>query len=434
MSKIKNISGFPEWLPEEKILEDEMIEEVLNILKSYGFVPIETPAVELLSTLTSKGVIDKEIYALKRAKDDSGEEKEKLALHFDLTVPFTRYVAQHFSSLIFPFRRYQIQKSWRGDRPQKGRFREFYQIDIDTIDRDNLSLSADAEILMVFKEVFDALNLGNYTIYLSNRKLLLGLLEAHGVSEDQGKEAVIVIDKLKKIGKEGVSTELIEKCGVASKEADKIIESLAVSCKPIDLSQFNFDNELAKEGLTELQTLFSYIPEDYYERMLIEFNLARGLDYYTGLIFEIHLDDYPEFGSCCGGGRYDDLASQFISKKLPGVGASLGFTRLMDLTLRNKLREPSKKSFSKVLVAVYNEDQRPYCNEIAMKLRSFGVRAEVFLKSPKLGKQIEYADKKDIQYVLFVDDETKNIQIKDLRTKEQTEVSDLKVWSADIVS
>ena len=432
MSKIKNISGFPEWLPQEKILEDEMIGSILSTFKHYGFVPIETPAVELLSTLTAKGVIDKEIYALRRAKEGDSEEKDKLALHFDLTVPFTRYVAQHFSNLIFPFKRYQIQKVWRGDRPQKGRFREFYQVDIDIIDRDNLSLSADAEILMAFKEVFDNLSLGSYTIYVNNRKLLLGILDSSGVSKLDQKQAVIAIDKLSKVGPEEVKSELQKNCSLTEAAAEEVLKNVSDKFSPKDLKGKSFEGELSNLGKQELSEVFNYIPDIYYDVFKIDLSLARGLDYYTGLIFEIHLNDYPEFGSCCGGGRYDDLASQFISKKLPGVGASLGFTRLMDLTLSNNLLETNKLTLAKVLVTVLDESQRQHCNAVASELRSNGIMTEVYLKSPKLGKQIEYADKKGIQYVLFIDSDNEKIEVKDLKSKQQQEVTDLNKWCATI--
>ncbi len=430
MSKISSISGFPEWLPEHKAIEDSLIARVKSVYASYGYTPIETPAVELMSTLASKGVIDKEIFQVTRALGDKDAEAE-LGLHFDLTVPFARYVGQHFNELQFPFKRYQLQKVWRGDRPQRGRFREFYQFDIDLIARETLPLSCDAEVLEVLDAAFSAIGVAKYTIKLNNRKLLLGCYRSLGLSEAQRKSAIIAVDKANKIGWDGVQKELCDHLKLELPIAHRIIE---FSKNKIPFSSFVGtlagslpDDEWCREGLAELVSIRQWLPPAALDRFELDLSLARGLDYYTGIIVEAHLNDFPEFGAVAAGGRYEDLASQFINKKLPGVGISIGLTRLMDLIVSENLIPAERRSPTQVLVAVFNEDQRPRCNEVARELRRSGVPAEVFFTAPKLGKQIDYADSKKIPFVLFVSED--GLEIKNLQTKEQSPVSDLSAWA-----
>ena len=413
------------------MLEDNIVSIIKKIYASFGFVPIETPAVEMLSTLAAKGVVEREIYLLRRAQAEPGDESD-LALHFDLTVPFARYVAQHYNELKFPFKRYQLQKVWRGERPQKGRFREFYQFDIDMVARDELPMACDAEMLTVLERVFSALHIGRFSIAVNNRKLLLGLYRSLGLNEAQSKSAISAVDKMRKIGKENVVAELSAACGVPRITAQKVVDSTAVSINPKDaaaqIDALGVKDDLFSRGKEEVGALFALLPESALDRFYLDLSLARGLDYYTGTIFETYLADFPEFGSVGGGGRYDDLASQFINKKLPGVGFSIGITRLMDLVFNKNIIPLHAESPALVLIAVYSEEQRAQCNRLADQIRGMGVAAEVFYKSPKLGKQLDYAADKRIPHVMFVNPQTGELEAKNLATKEQIKVVDLANW------
>lgn len=437
MAKVGKISGFPEWLPEQKIAEDRVIATIKRIFESYGFAPIETPAVELLSTLGSKGVIDKEIFVVRRLKAEEGQDSE-LGLHFDLTVPLARYVAQHQAALTFPFKRYQCQKVWRGERPQRGRFREFYQFDIDIIGRDELPLSCDAEVVSVIGLVMQELNFGPFQVRINSRKLLGGLYAELGLDESARKAAIVAVDKLLKIGADGVKAELEKIPGVSPKAIDVILKSTEIQCGaaelPAKIAALGLSSDLISQGVSELVEIFGLIPESVQPNVIIDVSLARGLDYYTGLIAETTLTKYPEFGSVFSGGRYDDLASEFTTQKLPGVGVSIGLSRIMDLALSEGLVPTDRKSPTQAVVTVYSEEGRKACNDVAHALRQAGLPTEVFYKSPKLGKQIEYAEAKGARYVLFVDSATREVQVKDLVTKEQAAVADLAAWAKSVLA
>ena len=429
--KLNPISGFPERLPSERIFEQEIIEKIKKIYESFSFVPLETRAVEYLSTLTSKGSDDKELYALKRAlATEEEQEKDPFALHFDLTVPFARYVAENLSKLHFPFRRYQVQKVWRGERPQKGRSREFYQFDIDVISRDELPLSLEAEVLEAYTKAWGIFESLDFKIYFNNRKILLGFYESINIDENKRASVIREVDKINKIFEEGVREEL-KKLEINEDAIDKILEFSKIRLSPNEsieyLKSLNIDNEMFNLGINEMETIFSLLTKETLSKFIVDLSLARGLDYYTGSIFEVKLDDHPEYGSLGAGGSYQNLCGNFINKSLPGMGASIGITRVISLLIDNNLAE-LKESLVNVLVAVYNEEQRKDCNNIANTLRDLGCNTEVFYNSVKIGKQIEYADKLNIPYVLFLDTESKKISIKNLKTKEQTEISNLESW------
>lgn len=434
MVKVGKISGFPEWLPEQKLVEDRILGEIRSVYQSYGFVPIETAAVEYLSVLAAKGVIDKEIYALRRARDEEGSDSE-LGLHFDLSVPLARYVAQNAGKLTFPFKRYQCQKVWRGDRPQKGRFREFYQFDIDIIAQDDLPLSCDAEILSAFVRAVSRINIGPFQIRLSNRKVMLGFFESLGLSQEQQNGARIAVDKILKIGPDGVVSELQRTVGVNSEIAAKIVDFSKVNFGIKDaragFAALKIDNPTFTLGVEELLSIFEATDESAQSQMVVDLSLARGLDYYTGLVFEGYFTNHPDFGSFGGGGRYDNLTSQFTDRKLPGVGASIGITRVMDLIFDHALLPADQKTFTKVLVSVYDEQQRGECNRIATKLRELSIPTEVYFKSPKLGKQIDYAAARGIPFVIFLQADGR-IEVKNLFTKEQRTLSDLEQFAREI--
>lgn len=431
MAKISKISGFPEWLPEQKLAEDRLISKIKAVYEGFGFVPIETPAVELLSTLQAKGFQQKEIYVINRAAADEDVDAS-MALHFDLTVPFARYVAQHYSNLSFPFRRYQIQKAWRGERPQKGRFREFYQFDIDVIARENLPISFDAEILSAYDKAFNVANVARHQIHLNNRKLLLGFYSDLGISKEQSRLTITAVDKINKIGKEGVEQELVNEVKLESALVGRILEFIGrhyTTENVIDLRRdFNISNALFQEGIEELARLVELLSDSAKNNTVIDLSMARGLDYYTGTIFEVYFPDYPDTSSFGGGGRYDDLASHFINRKLPGVGGTIGLSRLIDFAFQNELLDISQKTLSQALVAVYSEDQRRNCNQLAEQLRELSVPCEVFYQSPKLGKQIDYAASKGIRYVFFLDPTRNVLEVKDLETKEQEKIDNIQSW------
>jgi len=438
MKRKQGISGFPEWLPEEKRVENQVISLIEEVYASHGFTQIETPAVELMSTLATKGEVDKEIYGLKRAKAFDDDKEAELGLHFDLTVPFARYVAQNFNSLDFPFRRYQLQKVWRGERPQKGRSREFYQFDVDTIAIDELPVSADAEVLEIQSKVFARLQpvVGNYLIRINNRKILLGFFSEVGLDAEGQEKARVIIDKLDKIGEKGVRAELEEKLALDTKQLDRIVEFTARKHTGADaitfLKELSFTDEQFLKGKSELLELLGLVSEKTLSSLQVDMSLARGLDYYTGAIWEVYLEDHSDFGSPGGGGRYEGLTSQFINKKLPGVGASIGLTRLVELILTNNLMPVDTKCPTRVLVTVLSEEQRVKSNRTAEVIRGEGVPAEVFFKSQKLGKQIAYADKKGIPYVLFINEDSSEISVKDIRSGEQQIVKDVVSWSRNL--
>ncbi|MGI6680787.1 MAG: histidine--tRNA ligase [Bdellovibrionota bacterium] len=432
--KLNPISGFPERLPEERIYEQEIIEKIKKIYESYAFVPIETRAIEYLSTLASKASDSKEIYSLKRAFAPEEEiEKDAFSLHFDLTVPFARYVAENLAKLNFPFRRYQVQKVWRGERPQKGRFREFYQFDIDVIAREELPLSLEAEVLEAYVKAWGVFDFLNYKIFFNNRKILLGFYEALGISEDKRKDVIKAVDKISKIYEDGVREELIA-LNIDSESINKILEfskgrfthSDAIKyLKEKYLKELKITSKLFTLGIEEMETIFSLLSDEVLSKIIVDFSLARGLDYYTGSIFEVKLEDRLEYGALGAGGSYENLCGDFINKSLPGMGASIGITRIVSLIIDEGLVS-LKKSLANILIAVYDEAQRKKCNKIANKLRKLGYNTEVFYKSIKIGKQIEYADKLGIPFILFLDpNDNKTISIKNLKTKEQKVLDNL---------
>ena len=430
MKKIRPVSGFPEWLPEQKLIEDAYLARIKSVYESYGYIPIETAAAELIDVLAEQGVTDKEIYALKRLHGEDDSES-RLGLHFDLTVPFSRYVSQNQGSLKFPFRRYQIQKVWRGERPQKGRFREFYQFDADLVARDELPLCCDAEIISMMHRAFKTLAIGDFKISVNNRKCFLGCLEALGIDEAKTKDVLIVVDKLNKIGRDQTLKEL-EGAGASAAQANALLEWCAKKVSATEFLQNSkapAEKGLGRDGWQELKDLLQLVPPDALENILFDPSLVRGLDYYTGLIFEITLPAHPNYGSVGGGGRYDNLVSRFSNQKLPGVGGSIGLTRLMDLIFTANLHgSVSSRVLPQIMVSVLSENQRAACNMVAERAREFGVPTEVFFKSTRLGKQIEYASDRNIPFVVFLSEDGKTIEIKDLKLKSQSVVDDFDEW------
>lgn len=423
--KPKPISGFAEWLPEERLVEQKWLDHVRRVFESYGFTSIETPAVEELDVLTAKGETDKEIYTLTRLQADESDSKEaRLGLHFDQTVPFARYTAQHFNELTFPFKRYQMQKVWRGERPQLGRMREFLQCDIDVINVDHLPLSFDAEIPAIIYEVLSGLDIGRVQIKISNRKILLGLLESLNITD-----SVLVtrtVDKLDKLGAAEIERLLAKDCGLQPDAIKKIMD-LVQSKNPLAITS---DNEQMKEGLEELNFVLAQLAHLPKDAVIADLSIVRGLDYYTGIVYETRLLDIPEFtSSVCSGGRYDDLAGSYINKHLPGVGISIGFTRLFDVLKHHGYIKTGAKTTTDVLVVLPSEEQRGNAAETARTLRQNGWNVELYHAPQKIGKQFTYAEKKGIPYVWLPPfDANGSHEVKDMSNGTQT-AADPVTWT-----
>lgn len=404
-----NPSGFAENLPAEQILEERLKSAFGSVAESYGFIKLETSSVEYMDTLASKGKVNKEIYTLGRALAEEGEGDSERGLHFDLTVPFARYVAQHQGKLQFPYRRYQIQKVWRGERPQKGRFREFYQADVDVVARENLPLQFDAEVVTVMARILSSYNIGTVTMHINNRKYLTGLLQSFGIED--ATTALQLIDKLDKIGTEKVRTELSIIYSLDDASLDLLFAYINERIAESEFAQFAANvevrNELMSEGLEELKTVFATL-QTRAEIANVSFvfnpSIARGLDYYTGMVVETTLNGFEKYGSICSGGRYADLASRFTNQALPGVGLSIGLTRLLSIIKEENLVEMKEATNSDVVVCLLNEAERTASLSLAEALRQHGLNVESNHKaSVGLGKQLEQAKEKGIKKAVIVE-------------------------------
>ena len=398
--KPKPVSGFPEWLPEYRSVELRWLDHIRKTFESFGFTSLETASVEELNVLMAKGETDKEIYTLTRLQAEPGEESEaRLALHFDQTVPMARYVAQNFNDLDFPFKRYQMQKVWRGERPQAGRSREFLQCDIDVINVDNLPLHFDAEMPAAIYEALSGLpELGRFQIRFSNRKILLGLLEALSIQDSI--PVTRAVDKLEKIGADNVR-EILQKDGLN----DAAIDAILALAQTDDVSTVKALNAQMEEGLSELTFVLNQLKHLPEHAVKADLSIVRGLDYYTGTVYETRLLDIPEFtSSICSGGRYDDLAGSFINKHLPGVGISIGLTRLFEILKKYGYIKAGPKCPTDVLVSLSSEETRGEAMVLAQQLRRRGIKVEVFHSDQKFKKQLQYAEKKGIPFIWFLPD------------------------------
>ena len=419
----RTLPGFMELKPNEQILFNQIKEKIEESYKRFGFLPLDTPILELSEVLLAKaeGETEKQIYRFTRGDD--------LAMRFDLTVPLAKYVSKNYGELQFPFRRYQIGKVYRGERPQKGRFREFYQADIDIIGDGELSIMNDAEIPSIIYTTFKNLGFDDFTIRINNRKILNGLFEYLNIVE-LSTEIMRIIDKLEKIGKENVKLELL-KLNIEEEIVDKILEFISISGdneeKIEALEKLNIKNEVFEKGLFELREVVKYIrlfgvPEGNFS---IDLTIARGLDYYTGTVYETFLDNYREIGSVCSGGRYDNLAENYTDKSLPGVGIAIGVTRLFDQLNDLKLIKTEKESISDVLV-ISTSDDISECLPIANTFRKEGINTEVYMNDKKMKAKFKYADKLKIPYVAIIgEDELKEnkVSLKNLVTGKQDTIN-----------
>ncbi|MEV0357669.1 histidine--tRNA ligase [Nocardia sp. NPDC050697] len=445
MTAPTSISGFPEYTPEEQLAFNRLLDIIRQGYERFGFSAIETPAVERQEVLLAKAGSEneKQIYSLARlAANEEEDDSTGLALHFDLTVPLARYVATRQDQLTFPFRRYQIQKVWRGERPQSGRFREFYQCDIDIIGNEQLSLFADAEIPSVIYHVFSAMDIGRFKIRVSNRKVLQGFLEVLGVgSEEQSRAALQIVDSLEKIGVNRVMTELGADTDLDAAGIRRLIEFVTYDGDTdallayLDSVQSTQDSDgtgtaglKLKEGVEELKTVVVSVralgvPDDFFA---VDLRIARGLDYYTGTVYETVLVDHPSLGSICSGGRYDNLASHFTNKQLPGVGISIGLTRLFSRLVQAGIVATSRSTPSQVMVAAMNETRMADYFGIANELRTAGINTEVYIDNKRLGGQLKYASRKgfDIAVIAGDDELAKGtLTVKDLQSGSQREIA-----------
>jgi histidyl-tRNA synthetase len=424
------LRGFDqEYLPQDQLHFNRLIDIIRRNFELYGFLPIETPSAERREVLTSKGGVEKEIYALTRlAEADDDEAATKGALRFDLTVPLARYVAMRERELAFPFRRYQIQRVWRGETPQakKGRWREFYQCDIDIIGRDKLSYLAEAEIPSVIYSVFKEMAIGEFRIRINNRKVLRGLLQAFGVADDKAAAVLRILDKTEKEDAAKIRADL-ERGGVSS--AGKLLE-LSTTRWTTDETLSSLEqitNDTARKGLDELRSIVTAIrqfgvPDSAFA---VDLGVVRGLDYYTGTIYETTLVNAPELGSICSGGRYDDLASYFTETRLPGVGISIGLTRLFSRLKDAGLLQPLARTPAEVLVTTMDARYLDRYLSMARRLREAGINTEVYLETAKLGNQLTYADRKGFRVALIAGENEfakDAVQLKNLAAKTARDV------------
>ena len=428
MEKIKprTLSGFLELLPEKQMQMEKMLAILRETYALYGFTPLDTPAIEAAEVLLAKGggETEKQIYRFQKGDSD-------LALRFDLTVPLAKYVAANYGQLTFPFRRYQIGKVWRGERAQRGRFREFYQADIDVIGDGALDILNEAEIPAIIYQTFTKLGLTRFRIRVNNRKVLNGFFEILGLSERAG-DVLRTIDKLDKIGAEKVRALLTEECGVSGESADEILRFISVPGTSADklafLAQYQGRSDVFDLGLSELRTVVEHlpafgVPEENFE---IDLTIARGLDYYTGTVYETVMTDHPEVGSVCSGGRYDNLAEYYTNKNLPGVGISIGLTRLFYvLQEQNMLSENLLTAPADVLILPMTDDLSGAI-ALATKLRAAVLRTQIYGEKKKFKAKMAYADKLGVPFVIFLgEDEIAQgkCSVKNMTTGEQQTVT-----------
>ena len=442
MIKPRTPPGVMELLPRDQVAFQRMLDAIRGTFESYGFLPVETPVFELTDVLLTKsgGETERQVYFVqstgalnKSAESGSGEALPELAMRFDLTVPLARYVAEHEHELAFPFRRYQMQRVYRGERAQRGRFREFYQCDIDVIGKDSLSPRFDAEIPAVINAAFEQLAIGEFTIQFNHRKLLRGFFEGQGVTGGQQLLVLRELDKLDKRGEESVAATLAgEGFGLAPDVVARLMVFSRVRSRGHDdalaqLDALGSGTPLFEEGRAELRQVLEQlralgVPE---HRYALNLSIARGLDYYTGIVYETTLDAHPQIGSICSGGRYDDLAGHYTKSKLPGVGISIGLTRLF-----YQLREAGIVSVAEssvdVLVALMDDSMLADALALSQQLRAAGFNVETQLEPRKLAKQLQYADRAGIRFaVIRGEDEAARgmVAVKDLRRGEQFEVA-----------
>ena len=425
LTKPRTLSGFAEFMPNEQIAFNRILDAIRKSYEQFAFTPLDTPVLELSEVLLAKagGETEKQIYSFQKGDNN-------LSMRFDLTVPLAKYVAMHAGQLTFPFRRYQIGKVYRGERPQKGRYREFYQADVDIIGNGHLSLYHDAEIIGVIYTTLTAVGLPAFTIHVNNRKVLSGFFAALNLTE-QITDILRVIDKIAKIGADNVRAELVD-LGLNEAQCNQVMAFIQTSgsnvAKIEALEQMNVDSDTFKEGVQELKTVvesavLAGVPAEVID---VDLCIARGLDYYTGTVYETTINDYPQIGSICSGGRYENLAGYYTSQKLPGVGVSIGVTRLFSQLMEHKLIDVEKETMRRVLIVPMDEPQMEPAFKCAGVFRAKGIPTEVFVEKTKFKNKMAYADKMHIPFVAIIgEEEAANgmVALKNMNTREQVVVS-----------
>ena len=420
--KPRTLSGFMELLPHKQVQMERMMNILRNTYALYGFSPLDTPVIEDAQILLAKGggETEKQIYRFTKGDSD-------LALRFDLTVPLAKYVALHYNDLSFPFRRYQISKVYRGERAQRGRFREFYQADIDIIGDGKLDILNEAEIPSIIYRVFCGFGLKRFQIRVNNRKILTGFYAMHGLQEKSG-DIMRTVDKLDKIGPEKVRAILMDDNGLSEQQAEEILRFISISGSNSQvlsaLEAYGGKNEVFDAGLAELQAVTENlaafgVPE---ENFAVDLTIARGLDYYTGTVYETTLLDHPEIGSVCSGGRYDNLAGYYTDKQLPGVGISIGLTRLFYVLDEQNLLNPELSCAPADVLVLPMTDDRGAAIAVAEQLRSRNIRVQLYGEQKKFKQKMSYADKLGVPFaVLLGEDEIAagKCAVKNMRTGEQ---------------
>ena len=437
-------SGFPEFLPGEKRLEVYLLDTIRRVFESYGFTPIETPAVERLEVLQAKGNQgDNIIYGIdpilppnrQAEKDKAGESgSEARALKFDQTVPLAAYIARNLNNLTFPFARYQMDSVFRGERAKDGRFRQFRQCDIDVIARRELSLLYDAQMPAIISEIFTAIKIGDFLIRINNRKILTGFFQSVGVAEDKIRSCVNIIDNLEKIGETKVKQEL-DKIGISAEQTEQIIDFIKIDGtvdeilnKLKDLTEKMPEAEQFKLGVTELATVISGVRNlgVLENNFCIDLSIARGLNYYTGTVYETTLIGHEALGSICSGGRYEELVGMFLGEKMPGVGISIGLTRLISRLLKAGILDTLPATPAQVMVVNMQNELMPTYLQVSQQLRQAGINVITSFDQRSLGKQFQLAEKQGIPLCVIIGSEeakTNKAALKDLRNREQIEVT-----------
>ncbi len=430
----RTMPGVLELLPAEQVVFNRMLETIRGVFERFGFLPIETPSIELTEVLLTKtgGETERQVYLVQSTGSLEQGGTPELALPFDLTVPLARYVAEHEQELSFPLRRYQIQKVFRGESPQRGRFREFHQCDIDVVDREHLSIHHDAEVIAVIDAVFEALGLGDFTIRINNRKLMRGLLESHGVDDPVLQAAVLrEVDKLDKRGRPAVESSLVD-LGLDPPAVQGLMQVVAAGAMNRQtatefLRAIDADSPLLVEGVRDLVTVMDDLAALGVADSTFAFDpaIARGLDYYTGTVVETTLGSHPEIGSVCSGGRYDDLAGLYTATRLPGVGISIGFTRLFWQLREAGLIDTGTSSVT-AMVTLMDSEGLDYALAIAASLRGAGINTAMAMEAGKLGKQLKHADRSGIRFAVIAgsqEREAGTATVKDLVNQTQEEVA-----------
>ncbi len=429
--KLRPISGFPELLPEYRIVELEWIDQLRGVFESYGFTSIEPRSVEPVDVLLKQGDTDKEIYAIGRLQADLEDKKElAYALHYDMTVPMARYVAANMNALTFPFKRYQIQKAWRGERPQEGRFREFLQCDIDVVDTREIPLHFDVEIPIIMHEAIDAIGAGPLTTRINNRKVLEGYYVGLGITDTAN--AIRIIDKLDKVGPKGVGTMLAAELGLSEATIARVLDLAEIQGNDATVVRrvraLGVRSELLDHGLDELDFVMRGLDGVADGAFVADLSIGRGLAYYTGTVYEAKFADFPDFPTVCGGGRYDNLVGDLVNRRVPGIGISIGLTRIFAKLMQEGRIKVGRKTPTDILVVHTRDAPYDLVRATARALRARGLKVEQYHEDRKLNAQLKYASDKRIPWIWFPPAvESGDHQVKNSETREQV-VADPTIW------